>query len=960
MADRPTSLAEPEFSFGPFRLLPAQQILLEGRAPVRIGSRALEILTALVEHAGQLVSRGDLIARAWPNTFVEEANLNVHIGALRRALGEGQPGNRYVATVPGRGYRFVAPVKLSESGVQAVLRADAAMRAHNLPAASTRLIGRADAVDALLRQVPKYRFVTVVGPGGIGKTTVALAAAEALLGAYKHGVWFVNLAPLRDPHFVPGALASALELTIHSGDPMPALVAHLRDKQMLIVLDSCEHLVEAAAAFVEPIIGGAPGVQVLVTSREPLCVTGEHVHRLSPLEGPPSSSRMTAAEALAFPAVQLFVERAAASLEGFELTNADVPIVADICRKLEGIPLAIELAATRVDAFGIRKLSDLLNDRFQLLKQGRRTALPRHRTLAAALDWSYELLREDERVILRRLSVFAGAFTLESACAVAASSAIADPKVIEGVANLVAKSLVLADVSGAAVQYRLLDTTRTYALQKLAESGELEALLRLHAEHHRDLFKQAEAEWEARATAEWQADYGHKIDEVRSALNWTYSASGDASIGVALTVAAIPLWMHLSLMDECCACVELALASDSTERVRDDYDEMKLYAALGAALLYARGPLPETDVAWTKALRIAEHLADSKYQLRVLWGLSIYHVYIGDYRAALWFAKRFQTVANENGDAFDRLSCDRLMATALHYTGDQAGARRRLERMLSQYVSPAHRSHVARFQFDQPVAARSTLSHILWLQGFPDQAVRMAQSALEAARAADHALSLYNALGHAACPIALYVGDWVGARRLLAMLLDHLEKHGLTVWNALGLCLQGTLLVKQGDMSGLPLLRSALDDLREMRFGLRYSAYLGTLAQGLGAAGRMKEARAAIGEALDWSERSEERWYLAELLRINGELFLLEGSASAAQTAEDQYLQALEWARRQQALSWELRAATSLAQLWHQQGRTAGADELLSSVYARFSEGFETVDLKSACALIDDLRKAQA
>jgi predicted ATPase len=236
----------------------------------------------------------------------------------------------------------------------------------------------------------------------------------------------------------------------------------------------------------------------------------------------------------------------------------------------------------------------------------------------------------------------------------------------------------------------------------------------------------------------------------------------------------------------------------------------------------------------------------------------------------------------------------------------------------------------------------------------------MAQSALEAARATDHALSLYNALGHAACPIALYVGDWAGARRLLAMLLDHLEKHGLTVWNALGLCLQGTLLVKQGDMTGLPLLRSALDDLREMRFGLRYSAYLGTLAQGLGAAGRMKEARAAIEEALDWSERSEERWYLAELLRINGELFRLEGSASAAQTAEDQYLQALEWARRQQALSWELRAATSLAQLWHQQGRTAGADELLSSVYGRFSEGFETVDLKSARALIDDLRKTPA
>ncbi|MBV8401748.1 MAG: hypothetical protein JOZ17_23950 [Acetobacteraceae bacterium] len=352
-------------------------------------------------------------------------------------------------------------------------------------------------------------MVTIVGPAGIGKTTVGLAAAETHIAAYAHGVCFVDLAPLADPQFVSSAVASALGVTTQSENVPSGLAAHLRDKQILIVLDSCEHVIDAAASLAEQIIGSATGVHMLATSREPLRAKAERVHRLPPLASPPPSAPgLTAAEALAFPAVQLFVERASESLENFELSEADAPVVADICRRLEGIALAIELAATLADSLGLGELSALLDDRFRLLKQGRRTALSRHRTLTAALDWSYEFLPETERTILRRLSVFAGAFTLDSATAVIAGSRIPGPEAVESLANLVAKSLVSADVSGAVAQYRLLDTTRAYALQKLAESGELEALERGHAEHHRNLFEQAEAEWEARPTAEWRGDYG--------------------------------------------------------------------------------------------------------------------------------------------------------------------------------------------------------------------------------------------------------------------------------------------------------------------------------------------------------------------------------------------------------------------------------------------------------------------
>lgn len=480
--------------FGPFRFFPARQLLLEGETPVRLGSRALEILAALVERPGELVSKNELMARVWPNTVVEESNLKVNVAGLRRALCEGQPRRRYIATVSGRGYRFVAPIDRAEPGTPSVPQRPAAKRLHNLPSSSTRIIGRADTIRTLLRQLQQHRLVTIVGPGGIGKTTVALAAAETCIAADEHGVRLIDLAPLADPQFLPSAVASALGLTIRSENVPAGLTACLQDKQMLIVLDSCEHVIDAVASLAEQIISSAPGVHVIATSREPLRTRGERVHRLSPLASPPGLPGLTAEQALTFPAVQLFVERAAESLENFELSDADAPAVADICRKLEGIALAIELAATRIDVFGVQGLSDLLKDRFRLLKQRSRTALARHRTLAAALDWSYEFLPEDERVILRRLSVFVGSFTLESASAIIADTTIAIPEVVEGMANLVAKSLVSADVSGAVARYRLLDTTRAYALEKLAESGEHGTLARRHAEYFLGFFERADEE----------------------------------------------------------------------------------------------------------------------------------------------------------------------------------------------------------------------------------------------------------------------------------------------------------------------------------------------------------------------------------------------------------------------------------------------------------------------------------
>lgn len=464
---------EREYLFGPFRFVPARQRLSCGDTPVRVGSRALDILAVLTE-------------RAWPRSVVEDSNLKVQLSALRRALSEGQracgePDLDYVATVNGRGYRFVAPVSLAlHTAPPQPRRADGHM--HNLPASATRAIGRMDAVASLLGAIGQRRIVSIVGPGGVGKTTVALAVAEAALQRQGRKICFVDLGLARDAQCVAAALAAALGLALGAGDPVPALLGRIRDEFMLLVLDSCEHVLEASALLAGLIVAHAPGVCLLATSREPLRVAGESVHRLAPLacppRGEPGAAPLSAREALAFGAVRLFVERAAESLDGYRLDDADAPAVAEICRRLEGLPLAIELAATRMDALGARELAARLDERYRLLARGRHALQRRHRTLAAALDWSYEFLPDDERLILRALSVFNGPFTLDAATLLLAGGRLASGQVVDGVANLVEKSLLAADVQGAVVRYRLWGATRAFALDKLEAAGEAQEMQR--------------------------------------------------------------------------------------------------------------------------------------------------------------------------------------------------------------------------------------------------------------------------------------------------------------------------------------------------------------------------------------------------------------------------------------------------------------------------------------------------
>jgi predicted ATPase/DNA-binding winged helix-turn-helix (wHTH) protein len=949
----PASELPAGYAFGRFRALPHRRELIADGRPIKLGGRAFDVLMALLEARGAVLSKDALMRRVWSGRIVEENALQSQISALRAAFGAERG---LIRTVSGRGYQFAGDIHLVPASPGEPVGAVAAQPASilpptNIPESVSELIGREEELREILNLVAAHRLVTLTGAGGIGKTTVALALARELRPHFADGVWLAEFSGLADPTVIPATVAAAVGLEIGGGEASARRVAQaLAGRRLLLVLDTCEHVIDTAAAIAEAVLGAGSGPHVIATSREQLRARDEWVYPVQPL-AVPAADTAGDDDPLGYGAVRLFTERALAADPHFAPESHVMATIGSICRQLDGI----ELAAARASALGIEALAAHLDDRFRLLTGGRRIAPPRHRALRATFDWSYELLVEPERVILRRLAVFAGPFSLEAAAAVAAGPELVAADVIEWLLGLVAKSLVVAEGEGAVARYRLLDTTRAYTLEKLEESGERERLSHHHAEYYRHLFERAEVEWETRPTVEWLDDYARSIDNLRAALDWAFSRGGDVPLGIALTAAAVPLWMQLSLFDECRSRIERTLAALADSADRDARREMKLHTALAVSLRYTRDAVPEIGAALTRALEVAESLDDAEYQLNSLLELWSFHIRNGRYPAALALGQRFCALAASRSDPGGQLRGEHLIGVSQHYLGNHKSARQHLERVLANDVILGRR-HVIRFGVNPKVAARAFLARILWLQGFPDQAMRTAESSVEDARAANHAISLCFALARAACPIALLVGDLAAAQRDIGMLLDYSARYALANWRAFGRSHQGVLDITRGDVvGGLRLLRASLDEVGEVRFViLRFITF--QMAEALGRAGQIADGFAEVEKAIARTERGEELWAAAELLRVKGELILLQAADETATVAEDHFRQALDWAHRQGALSWELRAATSLARLWRDQGRPAEAMALLEPVYDCFTEGFETADLKAAKALLEALQ----
>jgi predicted ATPase/DNA-binding winged helix-turn-helix (wHTH) protein len=951
MASATGPTAQDIVAFGPFRLSAAERLLERSGKPVELGSRAMDILIALVERAGDVVSQRDLIDRAWPNVTVDDGNLRSHVVALRRALRDGQDGARYVINVPGRGYCFVSPTTRSLSDQSAPTSTDSTNAAPIILPRLRRMVGRDAVVEAISAQLASRRFVTILGPGGIGKTTVAVSVGHAL-AADRGAVCFVDLGPLTDTRLVPSLVAAALGLVIQSDDPSSGLIGFLRNRRMLLILDSCEHVIETVAGLAEAIFEQAEDVHILATSREALRVKGEQVYRLAPLECPPVNDTLTAAKVLAFPAAQLFSDRVAASSGHFTLQDADAPVVARICRKLDGIALAIELAAGRVDAYGIGGVDTLLDSKLSLLWQGRRTAPPRHHTLNAALGWSYDLLDEAERAVLHRLIVFAGSFTLEAAQAVARSHDAEANEIAEIMASLVAKSLIVSEARGGrGARYRLLDTTRTYLREKLAKADETDRVARHHAEFFCKLLEQADAQTQSRFEAGALETISEHLGNIRAALEWSFSERGDLKLGAALVAAAAPLFLEMSLLTECRRWSATALARYPA--IKDDPRcEMELQAALGLSLIHTEGNSATAHATLTRALDLAEALGDLRPQLRLIGSLHMLHARIGDFRASIQMAERALGVASAMGDPSRMAVAEWMLGMSHHLAGDQTRALIHCQGALLRPATSATR--VVRLGVDQRITALGTLCRAQWLCGYVDDALDTVYSALADAEALEHPATLCVAL-----IVTIHVFLWIGklseVEALVERLISITEKYSLGPYYTLALGLRGGLAVYRGEAAAaLPQLSDCVQTARAGRFGVHTSIFASYLAEAMAITGRIDDALATIDGEISEAEGKGGSFNLPEMWRHKGD-FLMNRDSTNVAAAEDCFRRSLDLAHRQGALSWELRTAISAARLRASQGRRLEAREELAVVLGRFTQGEETSDLGAAGRLLDAL-----
>lgn len=465
MHDLDTRREEQVLRFGRFELHPQRRLLLDGDQPLQIGARALDILLVLVENAGKIVSKETLISQVWPKTFVEEINLRVHISALRRALGVCPQSRDYITNVRQRGYSFVAYVEQVSLRTGEMTLQPSSMP--GLPGRPVRIEGRDTLIDDLTRRLQTRRHISLIGPGGVGKTTVALRIAQQQLGHFRDGVRFADLAVVNDPAQLPEVLASELGLAVPEGaDAQGHLLATLANRQMLVLLDNCEHLIDACAALCEAILHAAPALRILATSREALRTSEEYVQPLTPLDTPPLGSHLRLAAALRYPAIKLFARRARARHTTFSLRETDVPRVVELCRRLDGLPLAIELAAAQLDTQSLEGILAQLDNHSYLELLGRRTTPARQSSLMASLDWSYALLSESQRSCLHGLAVCDEYFTVTDVKNALAGLPISDSDRCGSIAKLVSLSLVCLRREGDVVYYHMLNSTRAYAAEK--------------------------------------------------------------------------------------------------------------------------------------------------------------------------------------------------------------------------------------------------------------------------------------------------------------------------------------------------------------------------------------------------------------------------------------------------------------------------------------------------------------
>ena len=919
---------------------------------VPIGSRAFEIIETLVRSAGQLVTKDDLIKRTWPDIFVEDNTVRVHISAIRRALGKDRG---MLKTVSGRGYQLLgdwaARQESTPPKVDVPEQAQTATRPFltNVSVAASALIGREAAVKQLRELVSAYRVVTLTGIGGIGKTVLASEVARRAFPTIESDVFFVELVSLSDPDLVPSTIAHVLNLQLRGEEMSPELVARaIGGRKLLLILDNCEHVIDAAARVAETLVRLCPHTTVLATSREVLRIEGEFVYQVPALEVPGLHSE-TSGDILDHSAVQLFITRIRSLRADFGPQTDSLPVIVAICKQLDGIPLAIELAASAAGTLGIWEVARRLKDRFALLTGGRRTALPRHQTLRATLDWSYKLLPDAEGRLLQHLAIFPAGFTLEAATAVVADT---ESNIAFGISSLVSKSLVTLDGPETARRWRLLDTVRVYSLEKLAGGGEREEVMRRLAKFYLTLFAPFGFASQLQAAIDDISPCRREIDNLRAALSWAFSPGGDTTLGVELAATASDFWVAASLTAEACGWAEKALTQIG-DAAGTRY-EMVLRCSLGFALIFTQGSSAHARKDLTRALALARKFEDFDYQQRATCGLWLFSARAMALNDALGFAREYEEVA-QSGDLQSKATAAWLVGIPQTYLAEHIQANERLQWAIDQYPAERRRLDMIRLGGDLQSSASGHNTVNLLSQGFLDAALRASTRAIEDARSTNQPYVLCVALAWAAGFVSLSLGELDMANDYGEELVDHAYKHGLQPFHAAGLCVRGSLAAKRGDpQTGIGLLRTGLAEMQKAKYLLFYPFFWAELALALGAIGHFNDGLGEIDEALRFAAKVSYLWFVPELLSAKGELLALHGIADST-LIEDLFRQSMRQASAQRAAYWELCAATRLAELLRRQHRNVEALAALSPVYDRLTEGFSAPRVKQAKVLLDHL-----
>jgi predicted ATPase len=834
---------------------------------------------------------------------------------------------------------------------------------NNLPAQPTALIGREVETAEIIKRLSSadVRLLTLTGPGGIGKTRMALQAAADLIEQFSDGVYFVDLAFIKDPESVPGAIAQTLGLKETSDQPVDEIKRQLHDKSMLLLLDNFEQVMSAAPKVVE-LLRDCPNLKFLVTSREALHLRGEYVYPVPPLALPSIDLKKPAPEQLTqYEAVRLFIERAQSVKPDFRITNENAPAVAEICWRLDGLPLAIELAAARIRLFSPQALLERLGSRLKLLRGGARDLPLRQQALRDAIDWSYDLLDNGEKRLFELLSVFSGGCSFEAVEAVAEGVERLDEigvDIVDGLTSLVDKSLVRrVDLETRETRLQMLETIREFAAEKLEGDAEFRAIAQqAHASYYASF---TQDQW-ARLTGEEReaasADLVADIDNVRTA--WDYWV--DAKDLEQLNKFVDSLWLlydargwYRSTIDLSTDMLGVLSSAPSTpERLQQ---EILLQTGLARALQVIKGFTPEVEQAYTRAVKLSEEVGEIPELFPALRGLGSLYSYIGHFDKAGELAAKILSMAERLDDPDMQAEGHLRVGYSLALSGKVPAGLDHMDKAIASY-NP-ERYSTSRFQLgnNSGVIGLNVSALFLWMVGFPERAMERANKAVDLARRLNHPYSLSYALFHTGL-LHLWRREAERAKECSQAAVDIAREHEFQVWEAVATCLHGAALARSNQADkGLAQIHRGIDLYQVLKTPpVFWPLLIFMQAEASWMAGRLDQALAVLDSLQEFLPANSEDLLVIEFYRLRGDLLLAHSTHNQSE-AELLYLHALEVAREHGAMMLRLRAAASLARLWRAQGKTEQARRLLDGVYSGFTEGFDTADLKEARALLEEL-----